>query len=124
MCKEMKPQDVEETLSPSSKDIEFLTEQINKETADKGSSYPFAFFMRDKGDNIIAGCNGFVIYGVIYTDQFWVSFKHRKQGLGKKLMDRVHEFARRTGCIKATVTTMSFQGAEGFYENLGYICDF
>ena len=49
---------------------------------------------------------------------------HRKSGLGKKLMKSVHEYGKKLGCTMATVNTMSFQGAQDFYEKLGYAIDF
>jgi len=112
------------TLSPKTEDIEFLTKKINEETADKGAAYDFAFLIRDNPDEIIAGCNGSVIYGSIYTDQLWVDKAYRNQGLGYKLMDAVHAFGIEAGCAFATASTMDFQNAEGFYQKLGYEVDF
>jgi hypothetical protein len=39
-------------------------------------------------------------------------------------MDKVHEFGKLEGCKIATVQTMNFQGAQSFYEKLGYVQDF
>ncbi|MFT4327947.1 MAG: hypothetical protein AB3P07_05090 [Wolbachia pipientis] len=58
------------TISPNSKDVEYLSRKINEETIDKGTCNPFAFFIRDDTEQIIAGCSGFVIYGSIYTTCF------------------------------------------------------
>ncbi|WP_341810761.1 GNAT family N-acetyltransferase [Wolbachia endosymbiont (group A) of Campoletis raptor] len=74
---------IEHTTSPSSKDIEFLLKKINEETVDKGTCNPFAFFIRDDTEQIIAGCSGFVIYGSIYTDLLWVHSDYRRKGMGK-----------------------------------------
>ena len=115
---------IEFTTTPISKDIDFITGKINEETHEFGSAYPFGFFIKDNNGNIIAGCNGSVIFGCIYTDQLWVDKKYRKTGLGKKLMDAVHEYGLQIGCSMATVSTMSFQGALEFYEKLGYKVDF
>jgi GNAT superfamily N-acetyltransferase len=118
---------IEHTLSPSGHDIDFLTTKINKAAKDLGineEAYPFAFFMRDHQEEIIAGCNGSVVYGAIYTDQLWVDESYRGKGLGKQLMQRVHNYGREIGCTMATVSTMSFQNARNFYEHLGYVCDF
>jgi hypothetical protein len=71
------------TESPNQVDIEFLTQKINVETSAYGKAYPFAFFTRDYENNIISGANGYVIYGVIYTDQLWVDSAYRKQGLAR-----------------------------------------
>ena len=112
------------TASPSSEDIDFLTQQINQETFDKGSAYHFAFFMRNNYGDIIVGCNGSVIFGSVYTDQLWVHPDKRKQGLGRALMEKVHDLGRQEGCTMATLTTLSSQAALNFYEQLGYQCDF
>ena len=115
---------LEHTSTPATEDIDFLTQKINQETLSFGEAHPFAFFIRDDKNKIIAGCNGSVIFGSIYTDQLWVHPAHRKNGLGHKLMEAVHDFGRRSGCRIATVATMSFQGAKTFYEKLGYVSDF
>lgn len=111
-------------LVPDDADINFLTQKINAETPQYGTAYPFGFFIRDESDQIIAGCNGSVIYGAIYTDQLWVSPGHRKLGLGRKLMEQVHDQGRKANCKMATAMTMDFQRARSFYERLGYVCDF
>lgn len=115
---------IEHTSSPESQDIMFLAQKINEETPDFCAAYPFAFFIRSKNGSIIAGCNGVVIYGMIYTEQLWVHHNHRKQGLGRKLMENIHSYGCKAGCAIATVATMDFQGTREFYEHLGYESDF
>jgi GNAT superfamily N-acetyltransferase len=115
---------IEYTSAPASEDIDFLTQKINQETPEFGEANPFAFFVCDEHNQIIAGCNGSVIFGSIYTDQLWVHPAHRKNGLAHQLMEAVHDYGRRSGCRIATVATMSFQGAKAFYEKLGYVTDF
>ncbi len=115
---------IEHTSTPVNADIDYLTHKINQETLEFGETHPFAFFVRDEHNKIIAGCNGIVIYGSIYTDQLWVHSDHRRKGLGHKLMAQVHDYGCKNGCAIATVATMSFQGARAFYEKLGYTVDF
>lgn len=115
---------IDDTTTPDSRDIEFLTQKINQETPGFGQAHPFAFFIRDDAGEIIAGCNGSVIFGAIYTDQLWVDPHYRRQGLGRKLMEHVHKLGGQAGCTMATVATMSFQNAQPFYEHLGYRVDF
>jgi GNAT superfamily N-acetyltransferase len=116
--------DIEFTKHPSATDIDFITHMINDETPKYGKAMPFAFFMRDDAEKIVAGANGFVMYGTVYTDQLWVDKTYRSQGYAKKMMGNVHEYAKQEGCKIATVQTMSFQGAAYFYEKLGYVQDF
>lgn len=73
---------IEFTLTPEAADIDFLTKQINQETPEFGAAYPFAFFIRDNYSKIIAGCNGNVIFGSVYTDQLWVHPNYRKTRFG------------------------------------------
>ncbi|WP_244127131.1 GNAT family N-acetyltransferase [Candidatus Sarmatiella mevalonica] len=54
----------------------------------------------------------------------WVHPAHRKNGLGRQLMEAVHDYGRKSGCSMATVATISFQGAKTFYQKLGYVTDF
>ena len=63
---------IEYTKNPATSDIDYITKQINQETSEYGEAYPFAFFIKEDESNIIAGANGFVIYGAVYTDQLWV----------------------------------------------------
>lgn len=117
----------EVTFSPTNHDIEFITQAINEESQKQGiidKAYPFAFFIRDQTGQIIAGCNGSLVYGAIYTDQLWIHVNYRNKGFGRLLMEKVHNLGRQQGCIFATVATMDFQNARGFYEHLGYECDF
>lgn len=122
--KPIKLQEIEFTTSPMATDIDFLTQKINQETPEFGEAHPFAFFIRDEKNQIIAGCNGSVIFGSIYTDQLWVHPDHRKNGLGYQLMEAVHDYGSKSGCTMATVATMNFQGAKAFYKKLGYVVDF
>lgn len=112
------------TSNPNSADINFLTKMIDDETPNYEGVNPFAFFIRDDSNNIIAGCNCFILVGSIYTDQLWVHPEHRKLGLGKKLLESVHDYGKSNGCTMASLTTMSFQTALSFYQKLGYNVDF
>ncbi len=119
----MKKQQFELTENPTSQDLDFLTQKINEEAKGHGSAHPFAILIRDNTGEIIAGCNGSLFFGSIYTDQLWVHPSHRKAGIGKSLMEKVHEYGKRHGCTMATVATMNFQ-APHFYQKLGYKIEF
>ncbi len=108
---------------PSSNDLDFLTRKINAEAIGQGAAYPFAILVRNKEGEIVAGCNGSIIFGSIYTDQLWVDPNLRKRGIGKKLMEAIHDYGTKRGCTISTVATMSFQ-APDFYKKLGYKIDF
>lgn len=115
---------IETSHSSNSEVSDFLTDKINAETTEYGIATSFAFWIRDHNHQIIAGCNGAIIYGKIYTDQLWVDLQYRKQGLGEKLMTQVHAYGKEQHCTMASVSTMSFQNAVGFYKKLGYEIDY
>ena len=109
---------------PKACDIDHITQRIQEETPDYGEIYPFAFFIREDAQDIIAAANGFVMYGAFYTDQLWVDAGFRKQGWGRALMEKVHAFGLAKGCRMATVSSMDFQAAIAFYQALGYTVDY
>jgi len=112
------------TSTPSEAEINFLTHKINQENPKYESARPFGFFKKNKEGIILAGCNGFIMFGSIYTDQLWVDNDHRDKGLGKQLMSHVHDLGRKSDCVIATVQTMNFQNALSFYIKLGYEIDY
>ncbi len=111
------------TENPNSQDLDFLTQKINEEAGNHGSAHPFAIFIRDKIGKILAGCNGSVFFGSIYTDQLWVHPAYRKKGVGRALLEKVHEYGKKHGCTLTTVATMNFQAPQ-FYQKLGYQVEF
>lgn len=115
---------IEQTNSPNPEDIELLTKKITESTENYGACVPFGFFIKDENKQIIAGCNGYIIFGCIYTDQLWVDKNYRRKGLARKLMNKVHEYGVEHKCKMAAVSTMSFQNAFGLYQKLGYRVDF
>lgn len=114
---------IEYTSTPDEQDLDYLTQKINEETPYKDGAEPFAFYIRDDLNTIIAGCSGEVMFGVVYTGLLWVHPNYRKQGLARQLMEQVHQHGARMGCHIASILTMSFQSAREFYERLGYTCD-
>ena len=114
---------IEHTPTPNEHDIDYLTQKINEETPYKEGAEPFAFYVRDDANTIIAGCSGEVMFGVVYTGLLWVHPDYRKQGLARQLMEQVHEHGIQMGCRIASILTMSFQSAREFYERIGYKCD-
>lgn len=101
-----------------------LGSAINNENAKWPNCEPFGFQINANDGTLVAGCNGFVLFGTIYTDQLWVHPNYRKQGLATQLMNQVHTYGLQKECVMATVNTMSFQNALNFYLKLGYQIEF
>ncbi|AWN82055.1 GNAT family N-acetyltransferase [Candidatus Cardinium hertigii] len=113
------------TSCPSHSYVDFLTDRLNQEAHPLQAITPFAFFIKEaKHESIIAGLNGFRIFGSLYIDQLWVDPIYRSQGLGRQLMEQVELLGRKEQCSMLTVATMSFLGAQKFYEKLGYVVEF
>jgi GNAT superfamily N-acetyltransferase len=116
--------EIQFTDKPKSGDIDFLTDKINVENPEFPPATPFAFFIKDAAGKIIAGANGLLLVGCIYTDQLWVDQAYRNKGYAHHLMDKIHQYGKEQGCTMATLSTMSFQNALGLYQKLGYKIDF
>lgn len=116
---------IEFTKTPTNDDIDFITYKLNEEAPKEyGRTNHFAFFIRSNTNKIIAGCSCFALFGVIYIDQLWVAPRSRRIGLGRKIMQQVHEYGRKNNFAISVVQTMSFRNAQLFYEKLGYKTDY
>ena len=56
---------------------------------------------------------------VLYIDDLCVDEDHRRQGIAKKLYDRVLGFAREIGCDAVTLNVWYGNDAQVFYEKCG-----
>ena len=58
----------------------------------------------------------------IWVDELYVDDNYRKKGYGKKLMDYAYAFAKENACARVELNCWTFnEGANKFYNNLGYI---
>jgi hypothetical protein len=72
------------------------------------------------GDKLIAGiCGDIYIWKILYISVVFVEEKHRHQGLGSLLLDKVEEEAKVFGATLAHLDTFDFQ-AKDFYLKHGY----
>jgi predicted N-acetyltransferase YhbS len=80
----------------------------------------FVFEARDEKDTLIGGISGHTYRQWIYMDDLWVSEKHRKQGLGSKLLFAAEKLAIERECHGSYLITYD---SCKFYEQHGYaIC--
>jgi len=68
---------------------------------------------------VIGGLEAYIGYRWLFIRWLWIDAKHRRSGLGRVLIARAEELARKRGAIGAWVDTFSFQ-ARPFYEKLGF----
>ncbi len=84
---------------------------------------PFCIYMEDDKGIVIAGISGDVaLEGFFaYLHVVWVDEKHRRQGLGWQLFEKLEEHVREKHCKSILLDTYEFQGY-AFYKKLGYEC--
>ena len=109
-------------FNPSEKEIEFVSSALakfNDEKVGPDNHELLNIVEYDEAKNVIAGILGGTYWGWMHIDILWVDEKHRKAGLGSKLLNAAEEEAKKRGCHSVHVDTMSWQ-APDFYKKLGY----
>ena len=81
---------------------------------------PFYFKATDENNDIVGTLNGKFEAGVIYIDNLMVGKKTRRQGVGRKLMEHLENWAKEKGAHKIFFFTREKWVASKFYENLDY----
>ena len=112
---------MEVTDTPSEPDEAFVVAQTrayNAAFADRDHR-SLCVFARDDNDAIIGGLTGRTYWRYLDIAFLWVHEKNRGRGLATELMAEAETEARRRGCERALLDTLSFQ-ALGFYQKLGY----
>jgi N-acetylglutamate synthase-like GNAT family acetyltransferase len=94
--------------------------KYNESKIGKYACDPFTIHLKSDDDEIIAGIKGDVFGALIKVHIFWVEEKHRRKGLGTKLMQALEKYALIKSCEIIELNTAEFQ-AKGFYEKLGFI---
>jgi GNAT superfamily N-acetyltransferase len=67
----------------------------------------------------IGGLFGRTSFGLLFVEQFFMPENFRGNGLGSRVIALAEEEARRRGCTRAALFTLTFQ-APGFYLKQGY----
>ena len=79
----------------------------------------FALSARDAEGTLVGGLTAATSYGWMLVKTIWVDEAFRGQGLGRDLMERAEQKARKIGCHGAWLDTSSPE-AMRFYAGLGY----
>ncbi|MBY0291774.1 MAG: GNAT family N-acetyltransferase [Alphaproteobacteria bacterium] len=83
------------------------------------TTQPFSLSIRDENSKIIAGIYGFIFYDHARVEYMWVDEPYRKQGVGRKLFQKLDEYCRFKGCSVIQLDTFDFQ-SPAFYERMGF----
>lgn len=106
--------------SPSEKDNSFIRNKLQEFNDNYTGVTAIQFSVFAKENNEVQG--GAICYldeNSIYIDILWVDEKHRKSGIGSKIIKLAEEEGVKKGAIYSTLDTFDFQ-AEGFYKKCGY----
>lgn len=76
--------------------------------------------IRDDAGAIIAGLVGATSYGWLHVDVIWVAEAFRRQGLGRRLMDKATQIAGVRGCHGVWLDTSSDDAAAA-YLAMGFV---
>jgi GNAT superfamily N-acetyltransferase len=68
---------------------------------------------------VVGGLLGRTSLGLFFIDLLFLPDNARGRGLGRRVMEKAEEEAKRRGCTAAALYTITFQ-APGFYECCGY----
>lgn len=79
---------------------------------------PVLLTIQHQGE-LYGGLVGRIAWGWMHIEILWLSSELRGQGLGKGLIEKAEELARKNGCNGVHLDTFSFQ-APDFYTGLGY----
>jgi GNAT superfamily N-acetyltransferase len=81
---------------------------------------PIAVTVADPATGVVVGgLYGRTSYGQLFIERFFLPEAMRRDRLGGRLLGLAEEEARRRGCTRVALFTLSFQ-APGFYKKLGY----
>lgn len=83
------------------------------------TSEKIGFYLYDQ-EELVGGIYGYIDYfGWLFIDLLFVNENYRKQGYGKKLLEKMESYTKDCQCLGAYLNTWEFQGKE-FYLKNGY----
>lgn len=102
-------------------DVDFVHDGLrryNDQYAPPGFTHLYVF-LRDGEGTLVGGLLGVTYWGWLVIDVLWVDERFRGQGYGDRMLAAAEDEARRRGCSRVQLDTLSFQ-ARPFYEKRGY----
>jgi GNAT superfamily N-acetyltransferase len=116
------PNHVMTRATPSAAEQEFLEDRLyefNCAQTKQDDGQLFAFFIRNEGQEIVAGLSGWTWAQACEIRTLWVDPASRGQGYGRTLLEAAEGEARTRGCKVILLGSYSFQ-APAFYQKCGY----
>ncbi|HUN45577.1 MAG TPA: GNAT family N-acetyltransferase [Stellaceae bacterium] len=111
------------TDAPDPEDAKAIREGLhgfNEERAGYVDSRGLAVVVRDPATGAtLGGITGRTSFGLLFIDVVHLDARVRGSGIGRRMLAMAEEEARRRGCRRAVLYTISFQ-APGFYARSGW----
>lgn len=86
--------------------------------ASGGDANPIACLVHE-GDRLIAGGSGRTEYQRLFVHDLWVAEEHRRQGLARRILQKLESEAACRGCHDAIIETLD-DAVANIYRQLGY----
>ena len=71
-------------------------------------------------DKRIGGANIILGYDYLLVDAFWIQSSHRRQAIGRRLLEEVERFARKSAKRRILLSTFEFQDGLQFWIACGF----
>ena len=110
------------TSDGNEQDINELYEMLkeyNLSNREKSENVPLGIFLEDENKKKLAGLTGETFGNWLCIHYFFVNEHMRGQGIGRSILEKAEDEAKKRGCKYSFVDTFSFQ-APDFYIKLGY----
>lgn len=83
----------------------------------------FSLVLNNEHNETIGVVNAYTAFAEIYIDDMWVDSKHRRQGLGRKLIIELENHFKGKGFNNINLCTSQFNAPE-FYKKCGFTAEF
>jgi len=112
-----------ETIDSKYEELEKYLNQglIDYGVIEAGGNKPKYIFccIKDDQHKIIGGIKGYAMLNLFYISQLFVDEKHRKKGLGKKLISEIENAAKNHDCNIIRLDTLN-EKSHSFYVKSGF----
>ena len=100
-------------------------EKVSKgHASDEPKAGVFAFIMKNSKNETLSVLQAYTAWSEVYIDDLWVDPKYRKQGLGKKLINKLENHFIGKGYNNINLVTSEFSDAVEFYKKCGFQVEF
>lgn len=105
---------------------EMISHGHKNDEADQGivcNYQKFSLVIKSRDSEPIGVLSAYTAFAEIYVDDLWIQPKHRKNGLGRKLLEYLEDRFKNEGYNNINLVTSEFQAPE-FYKKCGFQIEF